>query len=488
VRRLPRAAAYAAAVAVASGCVYYNGMYNARREERAALRFEREGRTVEARDRWTRAGVHADSVVARHPQSPWAEEALLLSGRASVQVEDYGGAAVTLERAVRLARTPAQRARALTLLGRANIALGRFAAVRADLDSALAVPPRDPGEALLLRGLALRQLGEPAAALADLAASDDPRAPAERARTLLQRGDTVAALAQLEPLAAARRYDEDFWRPALDSLAALGARASASRLAGRLASRADVARGARARLLLDDGGRLLAAGDSGAARGRFQEAVLAAPDSVEARVGAVRIVRLAVAGAPDDGVLDSLDATLASAVALGGAPAREAQPAARLLDRAFVLARDTVVPDASWFLRAEILRDSLGAAPLAARDFAEMARRFPASPWTPKALLAAIAAGHPAADSLRALLDLRYAQSPYRRAALGLPDPPAAYAALEDSLTRAIAAAPRGVRRETEDRPRLPAAPGTRANAPRPATPASRPDTLETSSPSPAPR
>ncbi len=97
--------------------------------------------------------------------------------------------------------------------------------------------------------------------------------------------------------------------------------------------------------------------------------------------------------------------------------------------------------------------------PLAARDFAEMARRFPASPWTPKALLAAIASGHPAADSLRALLDARYAASPYRRAALGLPDAPAAYAAprgFPRSRHRRRAARRGGARPRTGRGPRQP--------------------------------
>jgi tetratricopeptide (TPR) repeat protein len=472
-------------VAVASGCVYYNGMYNARHAEREALRYERQGRTAEARDQWLRAVTHAESVATRHPNSEWAEEALLLSGRGSAHIGDFGSAAVALERAARLARTPAQRAEALTQLGRANVALGRFAMARADLDSALAVPPRDPGEALFLRAQARRELGESAAALADLAVSNDPRAPAERARIHLARRDTTTALAELGALAGTRPYDEGVWLPALESLAELGAGSSASRLAGRLAARADVTRGARARLLLGDGDRRLAARDTAAAQARYREAVLAAPDSVESRVAAVRLLRLAVTGARDAVELDSLYALLSGSVALGGAPAREARTTARLLDRAYALARDTAVSDASWFLRAEILRDSLGAVPLASREFGEMARRFPASPWTPKALLAAIAAGHPAADSLRALLEARYAASPYRRAALGLADASAAYAALEDSLVRAIALAPRGRRLEAEDRPRNPGAPGLPARAPRAGKPASRPDTLEASSSAP---
>lgn len=482
-RRPLRAVACAAALAAASGCVYYNGMYNARRAEREALRFDREGRTAEARDRWARAVIHADSVAARHPGSPWAEAALLLSGRASLQLEDYASAVVTLDRAARLARTPAQRAEALTLRGRANLGLGWYVVAHADLDSALGVPPRDRGEALLLRGLVQRQLGHVAAALADFAASGDPRAAPERARTLIGTGDTAAAIAQLDALVGARPFDESYWRSALDSLTAQGAAASANRLAGLLAARADLTRGTRARVLLDDGARRLAARDTAAARSRDEAAAATAPDSVEARIAAVRLACLAVPGASSDAELDSLSARLGAAVDLGGVPAREADRPSRLLDRTVALERDTTASDASWFLRAEILRDSLGAVPLSTRAFADMARRFPASPWTPKALLAAIAAGHPAADSLRALLDARYPASPYRRAALGLSEGTAAYATLEDSLARAIRSAPVGLRRGSQDRPRLPAGSQPAAGAPRSKSPGqTRPDTLEASS------
>ena len=71
-----------------------------------------------------------------------------------------------------------------------------------------------------------------------------------------------------------------------------------------------------------------------------------------------------------------------------------------------------------------------------------MASRFPDSPWTPKGLLAAILLGHPAADSLRGLLAGRYAASPYAAVLTARPDRPAEYAALEDSLDRALRASP----------------------------------------------
>ena len=68
-----------------------------------------------------------------------------------------------------------------------------------------------------------------------------------------------------------------------------------------------------------------------------------------------------------------------------------------------------------------------------------MAVRFPGSPWTPKALVAAIAAGHPAPDSLRVLLEERYGESPYTLALLlGRAEAAERYAALEDSLQRSL--------------------------------------------------
>jgi len=115
------------------------------------------------------------------------------------------------------------------------------------------------------------------------------------------------------------------------------------------------------------------------------------------------------------------------------------KPALILLDRADTLSRALVTPDAFWFLRAELLRDSLGAPRPAALAFAEMAVRFPRSPWTAKALVAAIAAGHPAPDSLRVLLEERYGESPYTLALLlGRAEAAERYAALEDSLQRSL--------------------------------------------------
>lgn len=432
-----------------SGCVYYNGMFNAERAAAEAVRFERQGRIAEARDQWQRAIVHAESVAVRHPRSRWAADALLLRGRGLVQLERFNDAATVLEGATRRARPGLQQAQSYVLLGQAYLALRRPANAIAVLDTALALEQRQVrAEAFLFRGRARLALAQPEAALADFTASADPRAAFDRALTRLALRDTVGAIAQMDSLVGTRPYTERLWREALDGLGGLGGVASASRLAGLLSGRGDLTRGQQARLLLDDGDRLLRAGDVPAARGRYAAAAQAAPDSVEARLATVRGIRLALGAAQGDADLNDAAQRLAQLAADGGVPAREAQPTIRILGWIAQLAEAEVAPDARWFFRAELLRDSLRAHDLAVRAFAAMGERYPNSPWTPKALLAAIAAGHPAADSLRGILDGRYADSPYRRAAAGSASPAEAeaYRVLEDSLLRlAVLVAPRGV-------------------------------------------
>ena len=480
-RARPLAVLAACALWAASGCVYYNGMYNAERAAAEAERFERQGRTAEARDQWQRAIVHAESVAVRHPRSRWAADALLLRGRGLVQLERFNDAATVLEGATRRARPGLQQARAYVLLGQAYLAVGRLANATSVLDTALSLEQRRVlAEALLLRGRVRLALALPAAALADFTASEDPRAAFDRARTLLVLRDTAGAVGQMDSLAGARPYDERAWREALDGLGALGGVASASRLAALLGARADLTRGQQARLLLDDGDRLLDAGDAPAAQARYRAAAQTAPDSVEARLAAVRGVRLALVTAQGDADLEEAARRLTQLAADGGPPAREAQPSIRVLGRIAQLAQDDVAPDARWFLRAEVIRDSLRARGLAAQAFAAMGERYPGSPWTPKALLAAIAADHPAADSLRGVLDVRYADSPYRRAAGAGAASPAeaeAYRVLEDSLFRlgALDASERGAERRPAAPEAGPADEVRRGRRPTPGTPPANP-------------
>lgn len=71
-----------------TGCVYYNGMYNANRFASRARKAELNGRTFEAQEFWAQAEVRADTVVARHPDSKWTDDAQLIRGEAMVQRKD----------------------------------------------------------------------------------------------------------------------------------------------------------------------------------------------------------------------------------------------------------------------------------------------------------------------------------------------------------------------------------------------------------------
>jgi len=102
---------------------------------------------------------------------------------------------------------------------------------------------------------------------------------------------------------------------------------------------------------------------------------------------------------------------------------------------------------------AELARDSLQAPLFAGRLFLEAAASDTASLFAPKALIAALPLLSEQRDSIVALLDTRYAMSPYTRAFHG--EASVAYAVAEDSLARVLGvqgmmqrSAPAGVRRD----------------------------------------
>ncbi len=109
--------------------------------------------------------------------------------------------------------------------------------------------------------------------------------------------------------------------------------------------------------------------------------------------------------------------------------------AARLLWPLTQVMDGTETP-AARFRRAEVARDSLQATTLAARLFLDVAARDPASLYAPKALIAALALLPDRRDSIVAVLDSRYGESPYTRAFRG--EASLAYAAAEDSLAKAL--------------------------------------------------
>ena len=78
--KFPRPLSIALVAGLLGGCVYYNGMYNTKRLAGSARRAERDGRTFEANNLWGQVITRAESLVARHPDSKYVDEALVLKG------------------------------------------------------------------------------------------------------------------------------------------------------------------------------------------------------------------------------------------------------------------------------------------------------------------------------------------------------------------------------------------------------------------------
>src|SRR5437899_3209408 len=136
-RRLVRASVALCLAVALTGCVYYNGVYNAEHWAAQAERSERAGRGLEAADRWRIAQVHAESVIARHPNSSWVGDAYLIKGRSLVALESWGDAIVALQEADHRLPNLEPRREAELLIGRAYFGLARAADALSALDSAL---------------------------------------------------------------------------------------------------------------------------------------------------------------------------------------------------------------------------------------------------------------------------------------------------------------------------------------------------------------
>src|SRR5688500_6439302 len=110
------------------GCVYYNGMYNANRLARSARKAEREGRTFDANGLWGQVATKADSVLVRHPDSKYAQDAGLLRGIALARLGQCEQAMRPLSRFTTAGRNSELVEEGLLATGRCQLALGNVAA------------------------------------------------------------------------------------------------------------------------------------------------------------------------------------------------------------------------------------------------------------------------------------------------------------------------------------------------------------------------
>jgi hypothetical protein len=432
---------------LATGCAYYNGLYNANRLAREATRAEREGRSGEARSLWSQAAVKAESVVSRHRKSKHWDDALLLQGRALARTGACNQAVGPLGVAADSSTDARLGIEARLLRAECHLQLREPESTLVAVDPVFTIgEATEQSRAHLLRGQALLRLGRDAEALEDLAASGRGEAEFDRAMALTRLGRRSEAVATLEQLASGP-YDEGLWLPALDHVGA-GEPASVSGLIDRLAG--DPARGVgeRLRLWLQDGRRWLAAGDSATAGTRFTQVRGLAPDSVEGRSARAHLVVFAAERATSWSQVSDLLDSLNEALNLGGEPVRVGGMHLSVLTRAhFGLANNGSA--LGLFLAAEDVRDSLVNRALSASLFEQVEDLYGASALAPKSLLAIAALRPDASDSLVRVLQDRYPESPYALVLAGAGSE--AFQAAEDSLMRAARDARRGIRGEGVD-------------------------------------
>lgn len=421
-------------VLLASGCAYYNGLYNANRLAREAERAERQGRTGEARSLWSQAAVKAESVVSRHPTSKYRDDALLLQGRALERTGSCIQAVEPLRMAADSSPDAALRVEARLLLGACRLQLREpDSAISAVAPVVASGSPAERSEAFLLRGRAMLLLGRDAEALDELAASATREAAFYQAIALTHLGRVDEAVDVLAAIPA-DPYDEGRWLPTLDTVGAERP-GQIGTVVDALADAPERRTGERLRLWLQDGRRRLTDGDTLPAERRFVQVRALAPDSAEGRAARAYLAVFAAVRAASWSqvslVLDSLNAALRQ----GGDAVRVGGMYSTVLARAY----EGLDPDGSalgLFLAAEDVRDSVGNPVLAASLFEQLGELHGGSVLAPKALLA-LAALRPAdADSLVGVMRARYPESPYTLLLAGLGGE--AYEALEDSLARVV--------------------------------------------------
>ena len=410
----------------AGGCVYYNGMWSAERFARQARRAETHGQETEARTLWLRAAVKAESVAVRHPESRWADDALVLRAEGLVRAGGCVRADTALARVRDLSEPPALSERARLATAECDLVAGRYGAALATLEPLLeSGDAQRRSRAAYLAGRAAWGQGDGARAAELLTRSRHPAAPTTRARVLLESGRTAAGLALLDSLVT-RRFVEAEWSDLLATAAHDASPAAASAVLDNLLQRGPVPPDAAARLLMADGDRRAAAGEQPAAVARYIAAATAAPDVATGDAARARRLRMLATDARN---LDDVDAIATELSRLRAAGDQRAFSG--LL--AQIRRSET---DAAAFRAAELARDSLHAPVLAAQLFRDLQVRWPQSVFAPKAIVAAIALEPRAADSLGAVLERDYPASPYTLAWQGQHAP--GFAAAEDSLARAL--------------------------------------------------
>jgi TolA-binding protein len=219
-----------------AGCVYFNTFYNAKKyygegEKLAARAPANAGLPAPARTAFEKAVEKSSQVLTSHPNSKYADDALLLLGKAHFRLGNYSESAGALQGLLESHPQSGLRREAAIWLVRAGRESGDAATAERVAGELLAEGDLSASDRVALqleRAKLAMQAGDHAAAVAiyeDLERSDADRARRERvgllrAEARLAQGDTAAALVDLRPLVGSDE-DPDLQREASVVLASI---------------------------------------------------------------------------------------------------------------------------------------------------------------------------------------------------------------------------------------------------------------------------
>lgn len=410
-----------ASLVLLGGCGYFNALYNANRRFADAERARQRGDQVTAAREYREAIERAAVSYRKYPNGRWADDALLLLGRARFSLGEHEAAAAAMRALLGQSTDRSMRASAHAYLGAALVEQSRHDTAIIHLDSAAAdLPAGSDAVAFvrLWRGRAAFHEGRTEAGWADLEAAGRSAATSREAalegiRRAAAARDSARTFEFMRRLAATPpagrthmqldsilRHIADTWSPAVALHASAPLAVSHWPVAARDAialTRAEIAIPAGE---LDLGlelatnlGQAVSGGVGSRARRVAARIRLGRTESVDE----LEDVRGFLLPAYDDPLALRLMRDIRAAQIL----IRAGQDPASLL---------------SLFAAAEMLRDVVDAPLLARRLFLDFAARQPDNVWAGKA---ALAAHQIRADDESAAALERLAANPYVRAARG---------------------------------------------------------------------
>lgn len=371
---------------LASGCVYYNGIYNAKEAARSGDALLRRESESEANTQFQISAARAESVLARYPKSAWRSRALYLAGRGMAYSAQCDRAIPVLTEFLALPGSLTDdRDRAKVALASCELRTTRIPTARLRLDSLVGVPNKETArQARLWAARAALASGDRDAVSGYLRDLNANALQWELISSSLAASEYARAESLLTAQAATGDYRDEASR-VLRELWAAGRVESAESILRRYdASRVREDRRAAMHYALGEL-NVRAGRDTVARRHLLLATSLAGRDSITLREASIRLALLSLSTVTSTREVDSVFARQDSVVR-STAYARRVQEQLLLVS---LLEKKADPTGASLFLAAEVARDSLRAPKLAQALFLRVARDMTSSPLVPQAYYAA---------------------------------------------------------------------------------------------------